>query len=88
MKKELKEMVIVEWVDVAKKTNDDAFDPGCDIDSRPATMETIGWLYQKSEKTILLVQEYYEGEPRDWIAIPRMLIKKIIPAKKDEKKAG
>ena len=71
-----KEIVVVDWIDVSKKTNDDSFDDSCDIDSRVSSMKTIGWLYEESEKTILLVQEFDGESPRDWIVIPKVLITK------------
>jgi hypothetical protein len=79
-----KEIVIVEWTDVTKKTNDDAFDENCNIDTRLSKMKTIGMLYQQSEKAIMLVQEFDEDgnpSPRDWVVIPRVLITKMTSAK-------
>jgi hypothetical protein len=78
--------MIVEWIDVAKKINDDAFDETHDVDNRLFKMKTIGWLYQESEKTVLLVQEFdgnKDALPRDWVAIPRVLIEKITPITKE-----
>ena len=68
---------IVEWVDVTKKMNDDDFDEKQNIDGMISTMKTVGWLYKQTDKTILLVQEFDEGSPRDWVAIPKGLITKM-----------
>jgi hypothetical protein len=77
----MKEIVSVDWIDTTKKISDDSFDENGDIDNRLSSMKTIGWLYQESEKTVLLVQEYDGDSPRDWIVIPRVLIIKMMHVK-------
>lgn len=71
------EKATVEWEDVSKMTNDDNFDEGSDIDKRLSKMKTIGWIFQETEKVIILVQEFDGEKPRDWVAIPKSLIIKI-----------
>ena len=68
------ELVIVEWVDVTKMMNDDNFDEKQDVNNRLSKMKTTGWLFQQSDKVLLLVQEFDEEKPRDWVAIPKVLI--------------
>jgi len=76
MKKDM-QMVDVEWMDVTKQMNDDAFNPKENIDKRLIILETIGWVYQESDNTLLLVQEFNDDHtPRDWAAIPKALIRK------------
>lgn len=70
--------VIVVWYDIAKTMNDESFDEKIDIDSRLIQMKTIGWLYKESPTVILLVQEFSDGKPRDYVTIPRSLITEII----------
>ena len=70
-------IVTVDWIDVTKKTSDDSFDVTYDIDNRLSNITTIGWLYQQTEKTLLLVQEFDGETPHDWVVIPKTLIKKI-----------
>jgi hypothetical protein len=70
-------VVVVNWIDILKVSSDEDFDDRINIDDRLSKMETIGWLFKETDKTILLVQEFYEGKPRDWIVIPRVLIEKI-----------
>lgn len=69
-------IITVEWIDTFKEMNNATFDEKQDIDNMITDMKTIGWLYKETEKTILLVQEFDEGVPRDWIAIPKILITK------------
>jgi hypothetical protein len=71
------ELVIVEWIDVTEVTNDYDFNDKLNVDHRLSNMKTLGWLFQQSEKTLLLVQEFDDDEPRDWIAIPKVLITKM-----------
>lgn len=73
-------IITVEWIDTFKEMNNATFDEKQDIDNMITNMKTIGWLYKETEKTLLLVQEFDEGVPRDWIAIPKVLI-----MKRDEK---
>lgn len=69
-------IITVEWIDTTKKTNDDSFDEKQDIDGMISNMKTIGWLYKETEKTLLIVQEFDENVPRDWVSIPKVLIVK------------
>ena len=71
-------IVTVDWIDVTKKTSDDSFDVTYDIDNRLSNITTIGWLYEESEKTILLVQELDDGKPHDWLVIPKSLIRTMM----------
>ena len=71
------ELVIVEWEDVTKATNDDTFDEKQDVNNRLSKMKTTGWLFQQSETVVLLVQEFDDEKPRDWVAIPKVLILKM-----------
>jgi hypothetical protein len=71
------EVVAVEWFDVTKTINDDSFDEKQDVDNRLSKMKTTGWLFQQTEKVILLVQEFDDETPRDWIVIPKVLITNI-----------
>ena len=73
----MNEIVVIEWLDVSKSTNDEIFDKSHNPDDRLAKMKTIGWIYQETEKVILLVQEFDEDFPRDWIVIPKVLITKM-----------
>lgn len=68
------ELVIVEWEDVTKSINDDTFDEKQDVNNRLSKMKTTGWLFQQSEKVVLIVQEFDDQKPRDWVAIPKVLI--------------
>jgi hypothetical protein len=74
--------VSIEWMDVTKKMNDDAFDEDGNIDDLLSRMRSVGWLYKETDKTILLVQEFDEGDGieaaivRDWVVIPKVLILK------------
>jgi hypothetical protein len=78
------DVVIVNWVDITKKTSDDSFDEKIKVDDRITKMETVGWLYKESDKALLLVQEFDKDDdkPHDWIVIPKVLIEKIIPVSK------
>jgi len=69
-------IVIVDWIDVTKKMNDDDFDDKQDVDDMVSSMKTIGWLYKQTEKTLLIVQEFDGNTPRDWVVIPKVLITK------------
>jgi len=71
------EVIVVEWVDVTKTMNDDVFNEKQDVDNRLSKMKTTGWLFQQTERVILLVQEFDDETPRDWIVIPRVLITKM-----------
>jgi len=73
----MNEIAVIEWLDVSKSTNDEIFDKSHSPDDRLANMKTIGWIYQETEKVILLVQEFDEDFPRDWIVIPKVLITKM-----------
>jgi hypothetical protein len=66
----------VHWLDVGKTMNDDEFDASQDVDSRLSPIKTIGWVYEESEKTLMLVQEFADGVVRDHIVIPKALIVK------------
>jgi hypothetical protein len=69
------EIVVITWLDVSKTTNDDgSFDSSKNIDERLCKMKTIGWLYRESDTVVLLVQEFLEGQPRDFVTIPKSLI--------------
>jgi hypothetical protein len=68
------DMVIVNWYDVAKTMNDESFDKSINVDSRLVKMRTIGWLYAQSETVVLIVQEFSDGIPRDYVTIPKSLI--------------
>jgi hypothetical protein len=37
-------------------------------------MKSVGFFYKESESVILLVQEFSEGKPRDYVTIPKSLI--------------
>lgn len=69
--------VVVEWLDVTKLTNAKGLREDINPDDLPSKMKTIGWLYKKTKKTLLLVQEWDEDDVRDWIAIPRCLVIRI-----------
>jgi len=71
------QLVVVEWIDAAKITNE-TYEDSVDVDSRLGHMKTVGWIHQQSKKTIVLAQET-DGEQsiRDWIAIPKVLITKM-----------
>lgn len=69
-------IITVEWIDTFKEMNNATFDEKQDIDNMITDMKTIGWLYKETEKTLLLVQEFDGEVPRDWIAIPKILITK------------
>jgi hypothetical protein len=69
-------IVVVDWIDVTKKMNDDDFDDKQSADDMVSSMKTIGWLYKETDKTILIVQEFDENTPRDWVVIPKVLITK------------
>lgn len=66
--------VIVRWYDISKTMNDEAFDVNTDLEKRLAYKETIGFLYDRNEKVILLVQEFSDSVPVDYITIPRGVI--------------
>lgn len=68
------EIVIVGWLDVGKTFNDESFDEQRNIDERLGKMKTIGWLYRESDNVIMIVQEFSEGKPRDYVTIPKSLI--------------
>jgi hypothetical protein len=67
--------VVVTWGDVSKTMNDDSFDDDADITNLLSNMQTIGWLYKSTKDTIMLVQEFCGDKPRDWVVIPKVLIK-------------
>jgi hypothetical protein len=71
-------LLVVDWEDVSKQTNDE-FDENKDLDSRLTPMKTVGFQYKETEKTLLLVQEFWTTKetPRDWVAIPKAQIRKI-----------
>jgi hypothetical protein len=69
--------VIVDWIDIRKAVNDETFNENDDIDDKVAKISTIGWLYKESKKSMFLVQEFTDGEVRDWIVIPKCVITKI-----------
>jgi hypothetical protein len=69
--------VVVDWVDICKRVNDDEFNDNDNIDDKLAEITTIGWLYSQTKNCILLMQESYEGTMRDWIIIPKCVITKI-----------
>lgn len=76
------DVVIVVWYDVAKTMNDENFDESMNIDSCLVKMQTIGWLYKESGTVLLLVQEFSDGKPRDYVTIPKSLIIEIIKGDK------
>jgi hypothetical protein len=67
--------VVVIWEDITKNTNDNNFDETVSPDTRLTVMTSVGYLYQETDRTILLVQEFWTNEgkhvPRDWLVIPR-----------------
>jgi hypothetical protein len=73
-------MEFIEWVDVSKTMNDEDF-VDKHIDELLADMRTIGWVYKESEKTVMLVQELYNDKVRDWVVIPKCLIKQRVVLK-------
>jgi len=77
--------VIVDWIDISKQVNDVEFREIDNIDDKLAKVQTIGWLYKQSKKTILIVQEFLDGEVRDWIVIPKCVITKIRIIEEKEK---
>jgi hypothetical protein len=68
------DVVIVVWNDIAKTINDDNFDEKEILDNRLIKMKSVGFFYKESESVILLVQEFSEGKPRDYVTIPKSLI--------------
>lgn len=81
------ELVVVEWFDVTKISNDEDFDEKKDVNDRLSDMKTVGWLFQQSDEVILLVQEFNDDKsPRDWVTIPRVLITKmdVVEKKKED----
>jgi hypothetical protein len=70
-------IVKVEWVDIHKEINDNTFSENEDIDDKVAKIETIGWLYRETKKSVFLVQEFWNKTVRDWIIIPKSVITKI-----------
>jgi len=70
--------VVVVWKDVTKIMNDDSFNEKECIDDKLLSMRTSGWLYKESDRNLLLVQEFCDGCPRDWIVIPRPLVVEIL----------
>ena len=74
----MKPKVMVDWIDIRKTVNDETFNDNDNIDDKVAKVQTIGWLYKHTKKTIFLVQEFIGGEVRDWIVIPRCIITKIV----------
>ena len=73
--------VIVDWVDIVKAVNDETFNENANIDDRVAKVQTIGWLYKQTKKSVFLVQEFIDGTVRDWIVIPKCVITKIVTVK-------
>ena len=73
----MKPKVIVDWIDISKQVNDTDFKETDNIDDKVAKVQTIGWIYKQTKKTIFLVQEFIDGEVRDWVVIPRCVITKI-----------
>jgi hypothetical protein len=71
------EIVVIRWKDVYKQMNDESFNDEKNLESYSTPISTIGWLYRKTEKSILLVQEFSEGKPRDYFIIPRSFILSI-----------
>jgi len=77
--------VIVDWIDIRKAVNDETFNENDNIDNKVARVQTIGWLYKQSKKSMFLVQEFIDGTVRDWIVIPRCVITKIRIIEEKEK---
>ena len=76
--------VVIDWVDIYKETNADDFNYEVSLKSRFSKMRTVGNLLQENSDGIILVQEYNsDGSPRDWVVIPKSLIKKIVKLKED-----
>lgn len=74
----LMKLLVVAWEDILKMTSDESFNPAVAVDKRLASFRTVGWLYQESDNTIMLVQEFDDkGMPHDWIVIPKSLITSI-----------
>ena len=71
------QVVIVEWLDVDKELNQDSFDEKMDIDSKLVLITTLGWNFRESDMCLMIVQEFSGRIPRDYIVIPKSLIKKI-----------
>ena len=76
--------VTIEWIDATKRMNDDLFNDEKDLDDMTTYTKTAGWLYKETKDTVLLVQEFSNDVPRDWVVIPRVLIKKIIQREKQK----
>jgi len=73
----MKPKVMVDWIDIRKAVNDETFNDNDNIDDKVAKVQTIGWIYKQTKKTLFLVQEFIDGEVRDWIVIPKCIITKI-----------
>ena len=67
-------LVIVHWNDANKGLNQDCFNEDNDIDDMVGRVTTTGFLYNETEKTWLLVQEFDGTMPRDYVVIPKCLI--------------
>jgi hypothetical protein len=62
--------VIVRWYDIDKTINDDDFNSELEPEKRLAIKETIGFLYTHNDKVVLLVQEFSNSLPIDYVTIP------------------
>lgn len=71
-------IVIVEWIDVDKELNQDTFDEKMDIDSKLVLITTLGWNFRETDTCLMVVQEFNGKIPRDYVVIPKSLIKKIM----------
>jgi len=80
------EKVIVRWWDISKTMNDDNFNQDMELESRLAVKETIGFLYDKNDNVILLVQEFSDDIPCDYVTIPKKVIIDITYLKRGKEK--
>lgn len=72
------QVVIVEWLDVDKELNQDTFDEKMDIDSKLVSIVTLGWNFRETDTCLMVVQEFSGKIPRDYVVIPKSLIRKIV----------
>jgi hypothetical protein len=74
----MRTILVVTWSDITKNTNDNNFVETVSPDARLTVMISVGYFYEETETTLMLVQEYWSDGgklvPRDWLVIPKAQI--------------
>jgi len=74
---------ILTWSDAYIKVKSGGIDV-LKIDSTLPTVISFGCLSQ-TEKTVLVVHSFVDGQPDDYLVVPKQWVMKIVPLKVEEK---